>query len=72
MGWDTANSRIFKMAAKFEMADKTENCFGPSWFSLTNVRKQVLFSFSYITTLLGGRVGLGYVENKANSVQFQL
>ena len=61
------------------MAGKTKSFFGPSWFSLTNVRKQVLFISGYITTILGGWVGcggdvvgLGYVENKANSVQLQL
>ena len=54
------------------MADKTKNCFGLSWVSLTNVKNQVLFISSYFTTILGGRVGIGYVENKANSVQLQL
>ena len=60
------------MATKCKMADKTKNCFGLSWVSLTNVRKQVLFISSYITTILVGWVDLGYVENKANSVRLQL
>jgi hypothetical protein len=38
----------------------------------TNVRKQVLLISSYFTTIpVGGCVG-GEIENKANSVQFQV
>ena len=37
-----------------------------------DVRKQVLLVFSQITTIQGGRVGIGELDNKANSVQLQL
>ena len=38
-----------------------------------DVRKQVLLVSSQITTIrVGGLVGIGQLDNKANSVQFQL
>ena len=48
----------FEMATKFKMADKTVNCFG---FILNNVRKRVLFISSYITNILGDRVGGSWI-----------
>ena len=37
-----------------------------------DVRKQVLLVSSQITTIPGGCVGIGEVDNKANSVQLKL
>ena len=56
------------MAAKFKMADKTETCFGPA--SIEN--QFCLFPAITLIIWVGGQVGLGYVENKADSVQLQL
>ena len=37
-----------------------------------DVRKQVMLVSCKITTIPGGRVGVGEIDNKANSVQLQL
>ena len=51
-----------------------ENCFELPLASPTNVIKQVLFKSCYITTFPGGGGvgGGGGINNKANSVKFQL
>jgi hypothetical protein len=52
------------MAAKF-----SENCFGLSYTSITNVRKQCfVFEAVWIVFRVGGWIR---IDNKANSVQFK-